>query len=102
IDPDTCLLGLASNLPHTGFYHDRKIGSFEPCLFRSGESQKLRHRAVDSSYFILQDIFEYVQTGFEHGRVIGELGSTGLRPLFSEKFAAHNIELPDGTFAKPS
>ena len=59
-------------------------------------------QGMEGDTIILQDIFKFVQTGFEHGRVIGELGSTGLRPLFSEKFAAHNIELPDGTFAKPS
>ncbi|MCH7662386.1 MAG: CpaF family protein [Chloroflexi bacterium] len=59
-------------------------------------------QGMEGDTIILQDIFEYIQTGFEHGRVIGELGSTGLRPLFSEKFAAHNIELPEGTFAKSS
>ena len=59
-------------------------------------------QGMEGDTIILQDIFKFVQTGFEHGRVIGELGSTGLRPLFSEKFASHNIELPDGTFAKPS
>ena len=59
-------------------------------------------QGMEGDTIILQDIFKFVQTGFEHGRVIGELGSTGLRPLFAEKFAAHNIELPDGTFAKPS
>lgn len=59
-------------------------------------------QGMEGDTIILQDIFKFVQTGFEHGRVIGELGSTGLRPLFSEKFAAHNIELPDGTFSKPS
>ena len=57
-------------------------------------------QGMEGDTIIIQDLFEFEQTGFEHGRVIGELKSTGLRPMFSEKFEANNIKLPEGTFSK--
>lgn len=57
-------------------------------------------QGMEGDTIIIQDLFEFVQTGFEHGRVIGELLATGLRPMFSEKFETNNIKLPEGTFSK--
>ena len=53
---------------------------------------------MESDTIVLQDIFTFEQTGFQNGRVIGKLVSTGLRPKFSEKFAVNNIELPPDIF----
>jgi pilus assembly protein CpaF len=57
-------------------------------------------QGMEGDTIIMQDLFKFKQTGMEHGRVIGELKSTGLRPAFSEKFEASGVELPEGTFSK--
>jgi pilus assembly protein CpaF len=56
-------------------------------------------QSMEGETIVLQDIFEFEQTGFQAGRVIGKLVSTGLRPKFSEKFAVNNIELPADIFS---
>ena len=53
---------------------------------------------MESDTIVMQDIFEFKQSGFQHGRVIGDLVATGLRPKFAEKFAVNNIELPADIF----
>ncbi len=55
-------------------------------------------QGMESETIVLQDVFAFEQTGMEHGRVLGKLVSTGLRPMFSEKFAVNNIELPPDIF----
>lgn len=55
-------------------------------------------QGMEGEAIVLQDIFNFEQTGMEHGRVLGKLVSTGLRPKFSEKFAVNNIELPSDIF----
>ena len=55
-------------------------------------------QGMEGETIVLQDIFKFEQTGMEHGRVLGKLVSTGLRPKFSEKFAVNNIELPADIF----
>ncbi len=68
-------------------------------------SRKVVHvsevQGLEGEAIVLQDIFNFKQTGFKDGRVIGSLVSTGLRPLFVEKFAANSIELPDDIFRRP-
>jgi len=56
-------------------------------------------QAMEGDTVVMQDIFEFVQTGIHNGRVMGDLQSTGLRPRFSEKFAVNNIELPADIFS---
>jgi pilus assembly protein CpaF len=56
-------------------------------------------QGMESDTIILQDLFTFEQTGFQNGRVLGKLVSTGLRPKFSEKFAVNNIELPQDIFS---
>jgi pilus assembly protein CpaF len=51
-------------------------------------------QAMEGDTIVLQDIFEFKQTGVVDGKVMGKLVSTGLRPKFSEKFVVNNIELP--------
>ncbi len=56
-------------------------------------------QGMEGNSIVMQDLFEFKQTAFQAGRVIGSLDSTGLRPKFAEKFAVNNIELPEGVFA---
>jgi pilus assembly protein CpaF len=41
-----------------------------------------------------QDIFEFVQTGMEEDRIVGEFVYTGVVPNFAEKIKIMGIELP--------
>ena len=56
-------------------------------------------QGLEGDSIIMQDIFAFEQTGFQNGRVIGALKSTGLRPKFADKFAINNIELPSDIFS---
>ncbi len=55
-------------------------------------------QGMESDNVVMQDLFVFEQTGIKNGRVIGNLKSTGLRPRFTEKFAANNISLPSNIF----
>ena len=55
-------------------------------------------QGMEGESIVMQDLFVFEQTGIQNGRVIGALKSTGLRPRFSEKFAANNIQLPANIF----
>jgi pilus assembly protein CpaF len=55
-------------------------------------------QAMEGENIVMQDLFVFEQTGFQNGRVVGKLRSTGLRPRFAEKFAINNIPLPDDIF----
>ena len=55
-------------------------------------------QGMEGDAIVLQDLFVYDQTDFQHGRVIGQLKSTGLRPKFSEKFEVNSIELAANIF----
>jgi pilus assembly protein CpaF len=56
---------------------------------------------IDDDEVLMQDIFEYEQTGIEDGRVQGHLKPTGIRPTFMAKFKASGIVLPPGDFGIP-
>ncbi|HSF83604.1 MAG TPA: CpaF family protein [Anaerolineales bacterium] len=55
-------------------------------------------QGMEGESVVMQDIFVFEQTGFQNGRVIGSMKSTGLRPKFTEKFILNNIELPASIF----
>lgn len=55
-------------------------------------------QGMEGETIVMQDLFEFVQTGFQHGKVMGKLVSVGLRPKFAEKFAVNGIELPADVF----
>ncbi len=55
-------------------------------------------QGMEGESIVMQDLFQFEQTGIMNGRVVGQLKSTGLRPKFSEKFAINNIELPANIF----
>lgn len=57
-------------------------------------------QGMEGDTVVLQDIFYFDQTGVKNGVVQGNLVATGLRPKFLDKFASHNITLPDDIFEK--
>ena len=56
---------------------------------------------IEDDQILTQDIFEFVQTGFEDGKIQGTLLPTGVRPTFMPKFPSRGIELPPGDFGIP-
>jgi pilus assembly protein CpaF len=56
-------------------------------------------QGMEGESIVMQDLFEFEQTGIRNGRVLGKLKSTGLRPKFSEKFEVSGIELPAHVFS---
>ena len=59
-------------------------------------------QGMEGDSVVMQDIFQFRQTGFKGGRVVGKLESTGLRPKFAERFEVNNIELPVDIFQEPA
>jgi pilus assembly protein CpaF len=57
-------------------------------------------QGMEGDSIVMQDLFTFEQTGFQNGRVLGSLLSTGLRPSFSEKFAVNNIHLPASIYER--
>ena len=59
-------------------------------------------QGMEGESIVMQDLFEFEQTAFQAGRVVGTLDSTGLRPKFADKFEMNSIELPKEIFAGPA
>ncbi len=55
-------------------------------------------QGMEGDVIVLQDIFEFEQTGMENGRVVGRLRPTGIRPKFMSQFESSNIYLPPNIF----
>jgi pilus assembly protein CpaF len=55
-------------------------------------------QGMEGETIVMQDLFVFEQTGIQNGRVMGALKSTGLRPMFAEKFQVNGIELPASIF----
>ncbi len=54
---------------------------------------------MESDVITLQDIFEFkIESFAPDGTINGALRSTGLRPIFVQKFEKHGIELPATLF----
>ena len=54
---------------------------------------------MESDVITMQDIFEFKIDSFApDGTINGKLQSTGLRPIFLDKFAKRGIELPANLF----
>jgi pilus assembly protein CpaF len=54
---------------------------------------------MESDVITMQDIFEFKIDSFApDGTINGRLHSTGLRPIFLDKFQKRGIELPAGLF----
>jgi pilus assembly protein CpaF len=55
-------------------------------------------QGMEGDIVTMSDIFKFEATGFEGGKVLGELRSTGLRPMFMSKLEAAGIHLPPSIF----
>jgi pilus assembly protein CpaF len=53
---------------------------------------------MEGDVITLTDIFQFEQSGFEDGKVVGQLRSTGLRPNFLDRIEAAGIHLPPTIF----
>ncbi|MFH1523547.1 MAG: ATPase, T2SS/T4P/T4SS family [Chloroflexota bacterium] len=53
---------------------------------------------MEGDVITTMDIFAFEQTGFENGKVLGNLRSTGLRPKFMDKIEESGIHLPPSIF----
>jgi pilus assembly protein CpaF len=53
---------------------------------------------MEGDVITLTDIFQFEQSGFEEGKIIGQLRSTGLRPNFLDRIEAAGIHLPPTIF----
>jgi pilus assembly protein CpaF len=53
---------------------------------------------MEGDVITMTDIFTFEQTGFDNGKVIGRLRSTGLRPKFIDKIEGAGIHLPASIF----
>jgi pilus assembly protein CpaF len=65
-------------------------------------SRRITHiseiQGMEGDVITMQDIFEFQQTGFRDGHVLGSLRPTGIRPKFVDRFAALGVVLPSGLF----
>ncbi|MCC6957756.1 MAG: CpaF family protein [Anaerolineales bacterium] len=53
---------------------------------------------MEGDVITMTDIFQFEQTGYENGKVVGRLRPTGLRPKFIDKIEASGIHLPASIF----
>jgi pilus assembly protein CpaF len=53
---------------------------------------------MEGDIITISDLFEFEQSGYENGRVVGRLRPTGLRPKFMEKIETAGIHLPASVF----
>lgn len=68
-------------------------------------SRKVTHitevSGMEGDVITTTDIFLFVQTGIENGKIMGTLRPTGLKPSFMEKFEAAGVSLPPSIFGGP-
>jgi pilus assembly protein CpaF len=55
-------------------------------------------QGLEGDTIVMQDIFRFVQTGVQNGRVEGYLTATGVRPKFAEKIESSGLILPPSMF----
>ena len=53
---------------------------------------------MEGEVVTLTDLFVFEQTGFEEGKVVGQLRTTGLRPGFMKRMEAAGVHLPPTIF----
>ncbi|MFW6136365.1 MAG: CpaF family protein, partial [Chloroflexota bacterium] len=56
-------------------------------------------QGMEGDVIVMQDLFRFVQTGVENGKVDGYFTAMGIRPKFMEKIEAAGISLPPDIFA---
>ena len=55
-------------------------------------------QGMEGDVIVMQDIFRFVQTGYQDGRVQGYFTAAGVRPKFAAKLESAGIFLPPGLF----
>lgn len=55
-------------------------------------------QGMEGDIIVLQDVFAFEQSGYEEGKIIGQLSPTGVRPKFMELIEAAGIRLPPNIF----
>lgn len=55
-------------------------------------------QGMEGDIITMSEIFEFEQTGYEAGKVIGRIRPTGLRPKFIDRIDAAGIHLPPAVF----
>src|ERR1043165_607983 len=55
-------------------------------------------QGMEGDVIVMQDVFQFDQTGVIDGKIQGRLKPTGIRPKFVEQFEAQGIHLPNGIF----
>ncbi len=55
-------------------------------------------QGMEGDVVVMQDIFRFVQTGFQNGRIEGYFTAMGIRPTFMEKIETAGINLPPNLF----
>jgi pilus assembly protein CpaF len=55
-------------------------------------------QGMEGDVIVMQDIFQFEQTGIEGGKIVGRMKPTGIRPKFIERFETANIYLPPNLF----
>lgn len=55
-------------------------------------------QGMEGDTIVMSDIFEFVQSGYESGKVIGRLRPTGIRPKFTHKIEEADIYLQPDIF----
>ena len=57
-------------------------------------------QGMEQDTIVLQNLFEYEQTGYENGKVRGQYKATGARPKCYDKFGAMGVNLPLNVFGR--
>jgi pilus assembly protein CpaF len=55
-------------------------------------------QGMEGQMITMSDVFEFEQTGFEEGRIIGRIRPTGIRPKFIDRIEDAGIHLPPSIF----
>jgi pilus assembly protein CpaF len=56
-------------------------------------------QGMEGEVIVMQDIFRFIQTGVENGRVDGYFTAMGIRPKFMDKIEASGLSLEPDIFA---
>jgi pilus assembly protein CpaF len=59
-------------------------------------------QGMEGDRITMSDIFEYEQTAFDNGVIVGRIRPTGIRPRFMEQLEDSGVELPPNIFSVSS
>lgn len=55
-------------------------------------------QGMEGEMITMSDVFEFEQTGFENGKIVGRIKPTGIRPKFIDRIEDAGIHLPPSVF----